>query len=56
VLEVWAAALIVGVVLLIAAGIGALFAKKQADEVTPAAPRTVETVKADIDEIKGRAS
>lgn len=52
VLAVWAAALIVGVVLFIAAGIAALVGRKQAREVTPAAPRTVETVKADIQELK----
>jgi Flp pilus assembly protein TadB len=52
VLPVWAAALIVGVVLFIAAGVAALGGRNQAQEVTPAAPRTVETVKADIREIK----
>jgi Flp pilus assembly protein TadB len=52
VLPVWAAALIVGAVLLIAAGIAGLVGRKQAEEVTPAAPKTVETVKADIQELK----
>lgn len=52
VLAVWAAALIVGVVLFIAAGIAALMGRNEAREVTPAAPRTVETVKADIQELK----
>lgn len=52
VLPVWAAALIVGAVLFVAAGIAALVGRKQTDEVTPAAPRTVETVKADIEELK----
>ncbi|KUI20008.1 hypothetical protein AU194_03680 [Mycobacterium sp. GA-2829] len=56
VLPVWAAALIVAVVLFAIAGVAALVSKKQADEVTPAAPRTVETVKADIQEVKDRAS
>uniref|UniRef100_A0A5Q5BJ22 Phage holin family protein n=2 Tax=unclassified Mycobacterium TaxID=2642494 RepID=A0A5Q5BJ22_MYCSS len=56
VLPVWAAALIVALVLFVIAGIAALVSKKQADEVTPAAPRTVETVKADIQEVKDRAS
>lgn len=55
-LPVWAAALIVALVLFVIAGIAALVSKKQADEVTPAAPRTVETVKADIQEVKDRAS
>src|SRR5690349_21880588 len=52
VLPVWAAALIVGAVLFIAAGVAAIAGRGQAKEVTPAAPRTVETVKADIQEIK----
>jgi VIT1/CCC1 family predicted Fe2+/Mn2+ transporter len=52
VLAVWAAALIVGVVLFIAAAIAALIGRKEAREATPAAPRTVETVKADIQELK----
>lgn len=52
VLPVWAAALIVAGVLFVIAGIAALVSKKQAEEVTPAAPRTVESVKADIQELK----
>ena len=52
VLPVWAAALIVAGALFIGAGVAALGARSQASEVTPAAPRTVETVKADIQEIK----
>ncbi len=52
VLDVWAAALIVGAVLLVAAGIAALVGRKQTQEVTPATPRTVETVKADLQELK----
>lgn len=56
VLPVWAAALIVALVLFIIAGVAALVSKKQAEEVTPAAPRTVDTVKADIQEVKDRAS
>jgi Flp pilus assembly protein TadB len=51
-LPVWAAALIVAAVLFIAAAVAALSGRSQAKEVTPAAPRTVETVKADIAEIK----
>jgi hypothetical protein len=53
VLDVWAAAAIVGAVLLIGAGIAALIGRKQADEVTPAVPRTVETLKEDVQELKG---
>ncbi len=56
VLPLWAAALIVGGVLFVAAGIAALVGRKQTEEVTPAAPRTVETVKADIEELKGARS
>jgi Flp pilus assembly protein TadB len=52
VLAVWASALIVGAVLFVAAGVAALVGRRQAQEVTPAAPRTVETVKADIQELK----
>jgi hypothetical protein len=52
VVSVWAAALIVGAALFIAAGIAALVGRGQAQEITPAAPRTVETVKADIRELK----
>ena len=51
-LPVWAAALVVGLVLFIAAGIAAFVGRGQAQEVTPTAPRTVETVKADIKELK----
>ncbi|RAV13120.1 phage holin family protein [Mycolicibacterium sp. GF69] len=56
VLEVWAAALIVAAVLFVVAGIAALIGRKQAREVTPAAPKTVETVKADIQQLKDARS
>ncbi|WP_326546991.1 phage holin family protein [Mycolicibacterium sp. ND9-15] len=56
VLEVWAAALIVAAVLFLVAGIAALVGRRQAREVTPAAPKTVETVKADIQELKDTRS
>lgn len=56
VLEVWAAALIVAAVLFVIAGIAALVGRKQAKEVTPAVPKTVETVKADIQELKDTRS
>jgi Flp pilus assembly protein TadB len=52
VLPVWAAALIVGIVLFAAAGIAALIGRRQAQEAAPAAPRTVQTVKDDIRELK----
>lgn len=56
VLAVWAAALIVGAVLFIVAGIAALIGRNQAREATPTAPRTVETLKADIQEVKDSRS
>ncbi|KUH97895.1 hypothetical protein AU190_21925 [Mycolicibacterium acapulense] len=56
VLPVWAAALIVAAVLFVIAGIAALVGRSQAREVTPAAPKTVETVKADIQELKDARS
>ncbi len=56
VLAVWASALIVGVVLFVIAGVAALVGRNQAREATPAAPRTVETVKADIQELKDARS
>jgi Flp pilus assembly protein TadB len=52
VLPVWAAALIVAAVLFVVAGIAALVGRRQAREVTPAAPRTVETVKDDLAALK----
>jgi Putative Actinobacterial Holin-X, holin superfamily III len=52
VLDVWAAALIVGVVLLAAAGIAALISKKQLEQASPTPERTVANVKQDINEVK----
>ena len=52
VLPVWASALIVAVILFIAAGIAALVSKGQVREATPAVPKTVQNVKADIQEVK----
>jgi hypothetical protein len=52
VLPVWAAAVIVAAVQFVVAGVAGLIGRRQADEVTPAAPKTVETVKADIQEVK----
>jgi Flp pilus assembly protein TadB len=52
VLPVWAAAVIVAAVLFLVAGVAGLLGRRQADEVTPTAPRTIETVKADIQEVK----
>lgn len=52
VLPVWAAAAIVALVLFLAAGGAALFSKKEIEEVAPAAPRTVDNVKHDIQEVR----
>lgn len=51
-LPTWAAALIVGAALLLAAGVAALLSKNQAKEVTPAAPQTVASVKQDVQAVK----
>jgi hypothetical protein len=52
----WLAALIVGVVLLVVAGISALAGKGQLGKATPPVPaQTVESVKADVEEIKESA-
>ncbi|MCB0942014.1 MAG: phage holin family protein [Mycobacterium sp.] len=55
VLPVWAAALIVGVVLLGLAGVSALVSRREVERVTPAVPETTASVKKDIDEVKGAA-
>jgi uncharacterized membrane protein YqjE len=51
-LPLWAAALIVTLVLFVAAGIAALVGKKQVQQVTPTPERTVENVKLDVQEVK----
>ena len=57
VLDAWLAALIVGVVLLAAAGVAALVGKKQVDQATPAAPAVKDNVKRDLETVqrKGRS-
>ena len=56
VLPAWAAALIVGVALLAAAGLAALLGKGQVSKATPPVPeQTVQSVRADVEEIKERA-
>jgi uncharacterized membrane protein YqjE len=55
VLPVWAAAVIVAVVLFLAAGVAALFGRKQAAEVAPP-QESVESIKADIKEVKDARS
>ncbi|MGV0743404.1 phage holin family protein [Mycolicibacterium sp. XJ870] len=52
VLPVWAAAVIVAVVLFVCAGIAALVSRKQAQQVPPPAADAVDSVKHDIQEIK----
>jgi hypothetical protein len=56
VLPAWAAALIVGGALLVIAGVAALLGKSQVSKAVPPMPeQTVQSVKADVDEIKERA-
>ena len=52
VLPVWAAALIVGAVLLAVGGVAALTGKKQVAEASPVPQQTVANVKEDIQEVK----
>lgn len=52
VLPVWAAALVVGVVLFAAAGIAALVSKKQIEQTSPVPEQTLASVKQDIEEVK----
>jgi uncharacterized membrane protein YqjE len=55
VLPTWSAALVVGVVLLAAAGIAALLGKKRVAESAPPVPdRAVDSVKADVDAVRHR--
>jgi hypothetical protein len=54
-LAAWLSALIVGVVLLAAAGAAALIGKSRLQKATPPVPaETVDSVKTDVDEIKQR--
>ena len=53
--SVWLAALIVGVALLVGAGIAALLGKKQVSKALPAKPaETIDNVKADLAAVKER--
>jgi membrane protein len=55
-IEPWIAAVIVGVVLLAAAGIASLVGKKQVEQAVPPAPeQAIQSTKRDVDEVKGRA-
>ena len=51
-LPVWAAALIIGIVLFVAAGIAGLIGKKEVDQTSPVPQQTLANVKQDIDEVK----
>lgn len=52
-LDAWLAALIVGVVLLVVAGVVALVAKKRVSEATPVVPtRAVDSVKQDVQAVE----
>nr|WP_196789087.1 phage holin family protein [Streptomyces caniscabiei] len=56
VLDVWAAALIVMAVLFVIAGVLAALGRAQLRRATPPRPElALDSVKADVDEIKGRA-
>jgi uncharacterized membrane protein YqjE len=56
VLPAWAAAVIVGGALLVIAGVAALLGKSQVSKAVPPMPeQTVQSVKADVEEIKERA-
>lgn len=53
----WLAAVIVGVVLLLVAGVAALLGKKQIEQAMPPAPeQAVQSVKRDVDTVKRKAS
>lgn len=55
-IEPWIAAVIVGVVLLVIAGVVALLGKKQVEQATPAKPeRALDSVQRDINTVKERA-
>ena len=52
VLPLWAAAVIIGIVLSVAAGIAGLISKKEVERTSPVPQQTVANVKQDIDEVK----
>jgi hypothetical protein len=52
VLPVWAAALIIGIVLFVAAGIAGLISKKEVEQTSPVPQQTLANIKQDIDEVK----
>ena len=50
--DIWAAALIIGIVLFVAAGIAGLISKKEVEQASPVPQQTLANVKQDIDEVK----
>jgi Flp pilus assembly protein TadB len=52
VLPLWAAALVIGVVLFAVAGIAGLVSKKQLQQTDPVPEQTISSVKQDISEVK----
>jgi Flp pilus assembly protein TadB len=52
VLPVWAAALIMAIVLFVAAGIAGLISKKEVEQTSPVPQQTLANIKQDIDEVK----
>lgn len=55
-LDAWLAALIVGVVLVAAAGVAALAGKREVTQATPPVQRAADNVKADVETVKGHTS
>lgn len=51
-LPLWASALIVAALILLAAGVAVMVAKKQIQQVSPKPGRTVENVRKDVQELK----
>ncbi|MGH2741332.1 MAG: phage holin family protein [Thermoleophilaceae bacterium] len=55
-LDPWLSALIVGVALLLVAGVAALLGKKQVEQATPPAPeQAIQSVKRDVETVKAGA-
>lgn len=52
VLPLWAAALIIGVLLLIGGAVAALVSRREAESVTPPAPRTLANVRRDVESVR----
>lgn len=52
VLPVWASALIIGVVLLAVAAVAGMVSRREAESVTPPAPRTMANVRRDVEAVR----